>query len=182
MAPPHPSPPAPPRTPRRAPCRCRSSPAHPRRRAGPVDGAGRHVREGDHLEAVAVVRGPCRTMARGRVEPRPGNTTRPGRTPGWYSTPTRTPSFTLVVSCAAARVKVSGMASARARRCGGEAVGSSGEGLEVEAHGQDVGVPAVGQRAIVRRDLDYSDRFEVVTLADEPGGPSRPGRRRGWAE
>ena len=34
-------------------------------------------------------------------------------------------------------------------------------------------------RAIVRRDLDYSDRFEMIVLADAPDGPSSG---RGGAE
>ena len=34
-------------------------------------------------------------------------------------------------------------------------------------------------RAIVRRDLDYSDRFEMIALADAPTGPSTG---RGGAE
>src|SRR3954463_6580199 len=29
-------------------------------------------------------------------------------------------------------------------------------------------------RAIVRRDLDYSDRFEMIALAAPPAGPARP--------
>jgi TolB protein len=73
--------------------------------------------------------------------------------------------------------------SGAARRVAAQDTTRANEGVRVGVEYQPgvrpglVVLPGAGLdsvRAIVRRDLDYSDRFEMIALADAPAGPARP--------